>query len=224
MMLEVDESRIRMVKDQIESRHITSQSVLSVFRTVPRHEFVPAVQQVVAYQDRPLPIGEGQTISQPYIVALMTDLLDLHGDETVLEIGTGSGYQAAILSRLCKWVHSVEIYNSLADKAAETFQRLDYTNITVHKSDGSLGWQPASPYDGILVTAAAPRADEILLRQLKENGRMVIPVGSHSGQILQVWTRQQGIFTKEDIITVAFVPLVGDRGWKEEEWKRDTWF
>jgi protein-L-isoaspartate(D-aspartate) O-methyltransferase len=213
-----------MVKDQIVSRHITSEPLLSVFQTVPRHEFVPFGEQNAAYQDRPLPIGEGQTISQPYIVALMTDLLDLHGNEIVLEVGTGSGYQAAILSRLCKWVHSVEISGSLADTAVETFHRLGYNNISVHKGDGSLGWEPESPYDGIIVTAASPHANEVLLNQLKGNSRLVIPIGPRSGQILQVWRKVQGSYSHEDIIPVAFVPLIGALGWKDEEWTRGTWF
>lgn len=223
-MLDAEVRRARMVKDQIESRHIASEALLSVLRTIPRHEFVPYMEQSSAYQDRPLPIGEGQTISQPYIVALMTDLLNLRGDETVLEIGTGSGYQSAVLAHLCKWVHSVEIYASLTDTAVETFLRLNYTNISVYQGDGSLGWEPGAPYDGIIVTAAAPRADEVLLHQLKENGRLVIPVGPRSGQMLQVWTNSQGRYSHEDIIPVAFVPLIGARGWKEEEWIKDTWY
>ena len=223
-MQDAEERRLRMVKDQIESRHITSKPLLSVLKTVPRHEFIPSIEQNAAYQDRPLAIGEGQTISQPYIVALMTDLLDLHGEEKVLEIGTGSGYQSAVLSRLCKWVHTVEFYKSLADTAIETFHRLGYTNITVHKADGSLGWPSEAPYDGIIVTAAAPRVDDTLLHQLNNNGCLVIPVGPRSGQILQVWRNSNGVYTREDIIPVAFVPLIGVRGWKEEEWIRDTWY
>ncbi len=223
-MRDAEESRTRMVNDQIVSRHITSEPLLSALRTVPRHEFVPINEQNAAYDDRPLPIGEGQTISQPYIVALMTDLLDLRGDETVLEVGTGSGYQAAILSRLCKWVQTVEMFHALADTAVETFLRLGYTNISVHKGDGSLGWEPEAPYDGIIVTAAAPHAEEILLHQLKDNGRLVIPVGPRSGQILQVWRNIHGEYLREDIIPVAFVPLMGARGWKEEEWIKDTWY
>jgi len=210
--------RLEMVTWQIEKRGIREPRLLAVLRTVPRHRFVPEELRRQAYDDRPLPIGSGQTISQPYIVALMTSLLQLKGDETVLEIGTGSGYQAAILACLAKTVHSVEYRPELAAQAQKTLAELGYTNVYVHVGDGTLGWAEAAPYDGILVTAAAPRPPEPLLQQLKDGGRLVIPVGAWHVQELQLWERQGDHFSSQDMLPVAFVPLRGQHGWKEEEW------
>ncbi|NMB67294.1 MAG: protein-L-isoaspartate(D-aspartate) O-methyltransferase [Chloroflexi bacterium] len=212
--------RERMVRWQIERRGISTPRVLAAFRSVPRHCFVRREDWPDAYEDRPLPIGLGQTISQPYIVALMTDLLRLQGGETVLEIGTGSGYQAAILSLLAGQVHTVERHELLAERARqalEALEALELRNVTVHTADGSLGWPEAAPYGGILVTAAAPAVPAPLLEQLAEGGRLVLPVGPSGYQVLQVWQREGGTWTHEDVIPVAFVPLRGQYGWDEEK-------
>jgi protein-L-isoaspartate(D-aspartate) O-methyltransferase len=171
-----------------------------------------------AYDDSPLPIGSGQTISQPYIVALMTSLVALQGDEIVLEIGTGSGYQAAVLACLAKTVHTIERHAALAGWAGSTLEDLAYKNVFVHLGDGSLGWPDAAPYQAIIVTAAAPRPPQPLLDQLDEGGRLVIPVGERRLQDLQVWQREGEHFTWETIIPVAFVPMRGEHGWKEDQW------
>jgi len=181
--------RARMVEEQIRARHIEDPLVLAAMLAVPRHRFVPPELRVRAYEDRPLPIGAGQTISQPYIVALMTALLHLSGGEVVLEVGTGSGYQAAVLARLCSVVHTVEQYPELARRAQQILSELSVTNVRVHTGDGSLGWPAAAPYQGILVTAAAPEVPPALLDQLDDGGRLVIPVGARGDQKLQVWRR-----------------------------------
>jgi protein-L-isoaspartate(D-aspartate) O-methyltransferase len=209
-----------MIVEQIERRNLRNPRVLKAMQRVPRHEFVIASARQHAYDDSPLPIGEGQTISQPYIVALMTSLLNLQGHETVLEIGTGSGYQAAILSELCAEVHSIERHANLAEEAAATLARLGYHNVHVHSADGSLGWPAAAPYYGILVTAAAGRPPQPLLEQLADNGRLIIPVGAKSGQTLQVWMRQGKEYDYESIIPVSFVPLRGEHGWDQADWDR----
>jgi protein-L-isoaspartate(D-aspartate) O-methyltransferase len=215
------EARLRMVAEQIEQRGLSSERsrrLIDAMRTVPRHCYVPDSQRRAAYQDGPLPIGHGQTISQPYIVALMTDQLELTGTERVLEVGTGSGYQAAILSLLAKEVHTLERIASLAENAAATLAQLGNANVYVHYADGSLGWQPAAPYAAILVAAAAPSVPQILLDQLTEGGRLVIPVGSYDGQTLQRWTRHGDTYESESIIRVSFVPLRGAAGWDDHEW------
>ncbi|NPV56366.1 MAG: protein-L-isoaspartate(D-aspartate) O-methyltransferase [Anaerolineae bacterium] len=209
----------RMVKEQIERRGLTHPALLDALRRVPRHLFVPESSRDYAYSDGPIPIGHGQTISQPYIVALMTSLLDLQGNETVLEVGTGSGYQAAVLSHLAKNVHSVERIPELAEQAARVLGALEIHNVHIHVSDGSIGWQAAAPYEGILVTAAAPHAPQPLLEQLAEGGRLVIPVGARAYQELQVWRRCGKIFEHEPLIGVAFVPLRGAEGWQEDQWE-----
>lgn len=206
-----------MVRRQIERRGIHTARVLEAFRSVPRHRFLPAQDWPYAYDDCPLPIGLGQTISQPYIVALMSDLLQLHGDETVLEVGTGSGYQAAILGRLARQVHTIERHEMLADRAEKTLQALGLDNVCVHCGDGSLGWPAAAPYQGILVTAAAPAAPRPLLEQLDEGARLVLPVGSPGFQVLEVWQRFGESWKHEEIIPVAFVPLRGRYGWREDD-------
>jgi protein-L-isoaspartate(D-aspartate) O-methyltransferase len=208
--------RAEMVTRQIEERGLRDSRLLDVLRSIPRHFFVPEQQRQAAYEDRPLPIGSGQTISQPYIVALMTSLLRLTGSETILEIGTGSGYQAAVLAGLAARVHTLERHADLAERAAAVLAELEYHNVTVHCADGSLGWPDAAPYEGILVTAAAPAPPAPLLNQLSDGGRLVIPIGGHSGQVLQVWQRFGSTFETEDVIPVVFVPLRGQYGWSEE--------
>ena len=184
--------------------------VLDALRTVSRQEFVPADLQLAAYANQPLPIGEGQTISQPYIVALMTDLLDTKASDVVLEIGTGSGYQAALLALLVKKVYSVEIIASLSKDAAARLQRLAYDNIELKVGDGNHGWPEHAPYDGIIVTAAAPFVPPALLQQLKANGRMIIPIGApHAAQVLTLITKDaKGEVMTRNVLDVAFVPLV----------------
>jgi protein-L-isoaspartate(D-aspartate) O-methyltransferase len=210
--------RRQMVADQIERRGLKNPRLLQVFRTVPRHEFVPEELRDRAYDDGPLPIGLGQTISQPYIVALMTSLLELQGDETVLEIGTGSGYQAAILANMAYQVFTIERLPELAENAKATLERLGYRNITVKCADGSLGWIEAAPYRAIMVTAAAAGLPQPLADQLAVGGKLVLPVGDYYGQMLQLWTREPGGMAHENIIPVSFVPLRGKHGWRREDW------
>jgi protein-L-isoaspartate(D-aspartate) O-methyltransferase len=213
------EDRCQMVKKQIVGRNIHNRRLLEVMQQVPRHLFVPEDVRHLAYRDGPLPIGDGQTISQPYIVALMTVLLKLEGDENVLEIGTGSGYQAAILSQLAKTVHTVERHPRLATRASHTLQELGYTNVFVHQGDGSLGWPEAAPYDAIMITAAAPAVPPPLLQQLGEEGRLVLPIGNRFNQDLQRWQRVGTRYQPESFLPVAFVPLLGVHGWVEELWE-----
>jgi protein-L-isoaspartate(D-aspartate) O-methyltransferase len=215
-----DNLRTRMVKNQLEKRAIRSQPVLEAMRLIPRHLFVPPDERYAAYEDRPLLIGECQTISQPYIVALMSQLLQLQGEERVLEIGTGSGYQAAVLAHLAAEVYSVEKHKSLAGRAAKTLKDLKYDNVHIRCADGSLGWPEHAPYQGILVTAAAPSVPQPLLEQLDVGGKLVLPVGGRLGQNLQVWRRHASGYTHDDIVPVAFVPLRGEHGWDQKEWKR----
>lgn len=216
-MDEFEIRREKMVTEQIQRRGISNPAVLQVMRSVPRHLFVNTELQENAYGDYPLPIGCDQTISQPYIVALMSSLLNLVGSEKVLEVGTGSGYQAAVLSLLAREVHTVEFIPQLAIRAEETLHRLGYSNVQVHQSDGSLGWQPASPYDAILVTASAPKAPPPLLAQLKPEGKLVIPVGGRGAQWIELWLQENGVWQSEEILPVAFVPLRGIHGWQDWE-------
>jgi protein-L-isoaspartate(D-aspartate) O-methyltransferase len=181
--------------------------------TVPRHEFVPGFWTSQAYADEPLPIGHGQTISQPYIVAAMAASLTLTGSENLLEIGTGCGYQAAVVSLLVKQVHSIEILPELAQSAAERLHRLGYDNVHVHCGDGTLGRPESSPYDAILIAAAAPAVPEPLLQQLAERGRLIAPVGGEDKQELQLITRREGHWHYERTGPCRFVPLVGQYGW-----------
>ena len=204
-----------MVERQIKDRGVTDKLVLEAFLKVPRHQFVPELYQEEAYMDHPLPIGNGQTISQPYIVALMTAQLHLNGDEKVLEIGTGSGYQAAILAELVREVHSVERFPELAEQAKENLGRVGIENVQVHIGDGSLGWPQAAPYDGIIITAGTPAVPEGLVDQLAEGGRLVAPVGSRWRQMLELWIKQEGKIEKEEVLPVVFVPLIGEKGWRE---------
>lgn len=205
--------RTWMVETQLRSRDIRDQRVLDAFAEVPRHEFVPSEQIRHAYEDCPLPIGEGQTISQPYIVAAMTEALGLTGVEKVLEVGTGSGYQAAILGRLAGYVCTVERYASLSARAQAALERLGYDNVTCIVGDGSEGYATESPYDGILVTAAAPDIPQALTEQLADGGRLVIPVGEIYTQDL-ILVKKQGTRTVQKTINYCrFVPLTGKYGW-----------
>lgn len=211
------EARQRMVAEQIISRGVNDERVLEAMRTIPRHLFVDEDYFPEAYYDHPLPIGDGQTISQPYIVALMTSCLELKGTEKVLEIGTGSGYQAAILAVVANEVHTVERVPRLAEKARRVLDLLNYKNIQIHVGDGSLGWPECAPYDCIITTAAAPEVPEGLIQQMKIGGRMVIPVGSRWRQMLEVWQKTQQGVKKEEVLPVVFVPLLGAKGWQDSQ-------
>ena len=215
------QQRLSMVSDQIEQRDIHDPRLLEALRSVPRHRFVPEERQEDAYIDNALPIDFGQTISQPYIVAFMTAALGLKGTETILEVGTGSGYQAAVLSQLCRRVITLERIAGLAQQASSLLAALGYNNIEVHQADGSLGWAAGAPYQGILVTAAAPEVPPPLLEQLADGGRLILPVGPPSHQNLELWERQGGAYHCQDVLPVVFVPLRGQLGWKEEEWRKD---
>jgi len=212
---DLSKDRSEMVESQIKRRGINNERVLQAFRSIPRHLFVPEEYQTDAYADHPLPIGNGQTISQPYIVALMTSNLKLTGNEKVLEIGTGSGYQTAILANLAKEVHSVERISELSDLAERNLLVFGMDNIYLHVGDGSLGWPDTAPYDSILITAAAPEIPEIILEQLKTNGRIVGPVGGRWRQMLEVWVKEKKRIKKEKILPVVFVPLRGAHGWQD---------
>lgn len=204
-----------MVENQIKKRGITDKSVLSAMREVPRHEFVEEGLKGVSYQDGPLPIGMGQTISQPYIVALMTELLDVSDEHKVLEVGTGSGYQAAVISHLAMSVVSVERIPELYKKAKKTLRKLGYNNITVVMADGSIGYKEYAPYERIIVTAASPSVPDELIDQLTDNGKMVIPVGGIFTQQLVVLKKEADKIIKTDSIGVRFVPLKGKKGWED---------
>ena len=201
--------REKMVETQIKARGVKDPRVLSAMHKVERHLFVPKELQTSAYTDQPLPIGEDQTISQPYIVALMTELLELKGGEKVLEIGTGSGYQAAILAELVKEVYTIEIMETLADSAKKRLLELGYQNINVKAGDGYLGWPEVAPFDAIIVTAAPDHIPKPLLEQLKEGGRMVVPVGTYS-QVLKKIVKRSGRVETSDIVPVVFVPMTGE--------------
>jgi protein-L-isoaspartate(D-aspartate) O-methyltransferase len=206
-----------MVEGQLRGRGIRDSRVLGAMLAVPRHIFVPAELAAGAYDDHPLPIGEEQTISQPYMVASMSEALELSGRESVLEIGAGSGYQTAVLCLLARKVHSVESRPALADAARERLSRLGYRHVHIHVGDGTMGWLETAPYDAILVTAAAPAVPEPLLAQLAEGGRMVLPVGPPEAQYLQRIRRRGGDFITEDLCQCRFVPLVGRYGWSSPE-------
>jgi protein-L-isoaspartate(D-aspartate) O-methyltransferase len=209
------EARREMVESQIRKRGISDERVLQAMVTVPRHEFVPAYWINQAYVDEPLPIGHGQTISQPYIVAAMLASLRLAGTEKVLEIGTGCGYQAAVASLLAREVHTVEILPDLAQSAGDRLQRLGYLNVHVHTGDGTLGWLESSPYDAILIAAAAPAIPEPLLQQLFEGGRLIAPVGEEDKQELRLVTRRDGKLIVRQGGPCRFVPLTGQHGWRK---------
>lgn len=216
-VFEEDEAMVKrrtdMVRTQIERRGVSDQAVLEAMRRVPRHRFVPSEHTDSAYRDSPLPIGHGQTISQPYIVALMTETLAIEPDDRVLEVGTGSGYQAAILAEVVREVVTIEIVGELAESATRLFRDLGYRNVTALSGDGYFGWEEQSPYDAIIVTAAASHIPPPLIDQLRPGGRMVIPVGE------TVWTQNlllvekdlDGEITTRNLLPVRFVPLTGDR-------------
>lgn len=199
----------KMVEFQIKTRGVKDHRVLSAMLKVERHLFVPDELKDSAYNDQALPIGEGQTISQPYIVALMTELLELKGDEKVLEIGTGSGYQAAILAELAKEVYSIEIIEKLALSAKKLLSELGYKNIHIRVGDGYQGWPEQAPFDAIIVTCAPDHIPKPLLDQLKDGGRMVIPVGTYSQELKKI-TKKGGKIETTDIIPVIFVPMTGE--------------
>lgn len=207
-----DNLRERMVRDQIIERGITNRDVLRALREVPRHEFVPADQQRYAYADRPLPIGFGQTISQPFIVAYMTELLSLKPDDRVLEIGTGSGYQAAILAEIVSQVYSIEIVPELAERASRVIEKLEYKNVEIKQADGYYGWEEHAPFDAIVVTAASEHIPPPLIDQLADSGRMVIPVGSpFMTQSLMLVEKRGEKITTRSVAPVRFVPFTRDR-------------
>ncbi len=199
--------RESMVEEQIIARGIKDKLVLDAMRKVPRHLFVPKEYREYSYEDEPLPIGEGQTISQPYIVAYMTEVLQLKGNEKILEIGTGSGYQTAILSEIVNEVYTIEIIASLSHRAQKVLEELGYKNIHFKIGDGTYGWPEYSPYQAILVTAAPSRIPRFLQKQLEDGGRMVIPVGSFFQELVLI-TRQKSKFKKRKLIPVRFVPLI----------------
>jgi len=203
-------ARQQMVEEIRTRGGVTDAPVLAALEAVPRHLFVPESERGAAYADQPLPIGAGQTISQPYIVALMTSLLDVQPGDRILEIGTGSGYQAAVLARLAREVYSIEIVKSLGDRARRTLTDLGCRNIKLRIGDGYQGWPNAAPFDGIIVTAAPPRIPEPLLQQLKTGGRMVIPVGKGYQNLLVLTKRRDGGYDRRNVMPVFFVPMTGE--------------
>jgi len=211
--MDYEAKRKEMVQTQIAGRGIKDMRVLAAMGTIPRHFFVKESMQSMAYQDRPLLIGENQTISQPYMVAHMTEALQLKPTDRVLEIGTGSGYQTAILANLSEWVYSVERYPTLAEKAENILKELNITNVSILVADGSQGWEEHSPYEGIIVTAGSPDFPESLLDQLADGGRLVIPVGDRVSQTLWRVTRKGDQIGYEDLGGCRFVKLVGEEGW-----------
>lgn len=207
-------ARNRMVEEQIIARGVHEPRVLAAMRSVPRHVFITPDDLAWAYADGPLPIGHGQTISQPYIVALMTELLEVEPSNRVLEVGSGSGYQAAVLGELAAEVHTIEVVPELARQAEKNLAGLGYAHVHVHSGDGSPGWPEAAPYHRILVAAAAPEVPQAILDQLAEGGQLVIPVGGLSVQSLEVWKRNGPEFSHRKKADVCFVPLRGRFGWK----------
>ena len=214
-MMNFQKARDRMVETQLMGRGIRNPRVLDAMRRVPRHLFVEEALKEQAYSDYPLPIGEKQTISQPYIVALMSEALDLRGDEKVLEIGTGSGYQAAILAELAERVFSIERFPPLAYRANQILQKLGYQNILVRVADGSLGWPDEAPFDGIMATAGTPRIPQPLVDQLRVGGRLVLPVGDRLSQELILVERTPEGIHKTNLGGVRFVDLIGKWGWED---------
>jgi protein-L-isoaspartate(D-aspartate) O-methyltransferase len=211
--LQFDEARERMVTSQLVTRGIRDKRVLSVMREIPRHVFVSKDRESYAYDDNPLPIGHGQTISQPYMVAIMTELLELRGEEKALEIGTGCGYQTAILARLCKTVFTVERIGALAELAQQHLFSIGISNVVFSVGDGTLGWPSEAPFDAILVTAGCPILPDTLCEQLAEKGRLVIPIGDRFSQTLRKITKSHGKLETENHTACRFVDLIGKYGW-----------
>ena len=211
--MEFEALRNKMVDTQIIARGIRDPQVIEAMRQVPRHEFIPDQYQRQAYDDMPIPIGEGQTISQPYMVALMTEALNLEKIHSVLEIGTGSGYQAAILAEMAKEVYTIERIPGLAARAEKTLEKLGYKNIHIKVADGTTGW-PGKEFDAIAVTAASPQVIDTLVAQLKDGGRLIAPIGGKFGQTLTLYTKKGQEVKTDEMCKVVFVPLVGKFGWK----------
>ena len=209
-----EKRRARMVEEQLVPRGITDPAVLHAMNTVPRHLFVEDALQFQAYGDFPLPIGEGQTISQPYVVALMTQLLGLKGNETVLEIGTGCGYQSAILATICERVYTIERIKALQARARMTFDRLRIYNILSKIDDGTEGWPEYAPFDAVIVTAAGPKIPAPLVEQLADPGILVMPIDNRGDQTLTVVTKSGGEVSENAVESVKFVKLIGSHGWK----------
>jgi protein-L-isoaspartate(D-aspartate) O-methyltransferase len=207
-------ARERMVQEQIIARGVSDPRTLAAMAEVPRHLFVDDAMQARAYGDYPLPIASGQTISQPFIVAYMTEVLQLKGQERVLEIGTGSGYQAAVLSRLCQQVYTVERINTLLASARKVFDSLRYYNIVAKLDDGTLGWPENGPYDAIIVTAGGPEIPDPLIDQLADPGRLIMPVGDQNVQELQLLAKKEGEVIVTTLTSVRFVDLIGEHGWR----------
>ena len=203
----MEKLRELMVKNQIEARDVTDRRVLDAMRSVERHKFVPGQELSSAYEDHPLPIGHGQTISQPYIVALMTELCELDGTEKILEIGTGSGYQAAVLSLLAKHVYSIEIVAPLAKSASQKLAELGYGNVQVRTGDGYLGWPEEAPFDVIILTASPPKIPQALIDQLAEDGILVAPEGDYAQELVKI-TKHNGKITRRTVTYVRFVPMI----------------
>jgi protein-L-isoaspartate(D-aspartate) O-methyltransferase len=212
-MIDYTEARNSMVERQLVFRGIRDRRVLAAMREVPRHFFVDEALRDEAYDDTPLPIGNGQTISQPYMVAIMTELLDLQGDEIVLEIGTGSGYQAAVLSLLAKWVYTIERHADLSERAQKALKEFGYDNVTLVVGDGTQGKPDTTPYHGIVVTAGAPEIPKVLIDQLAESGKLVIPVGDRFSQTLKRVVKTPAGPKVESFTGCRFVDLVGKYGW-----------
>ena len=208
--------RIRMVETQLRNRGVHDERVLKAMQNVPRHLFLPEDKRPLAYTDGPVQIGHGQTLSQPYMVALMSQCLRLRGHEKVLEIGTGSGYQSAILLELADELYTIERIGALAEGAEGILRALGYSRFHLRIADGTAGWPESAPFDAIMVTAGAPHIPETLLAQLTEGGRLVIPVGSRFSQTLETCIKRGDGYTMEEATACVFVPLIGRHGWKEE--------
>jgi len=211
----LQDAREKMVAEQLANRGISDQNILNAMRTVERHLFVETKFWSKAYEDTPLPIPCSQTISQPYMVALMTELIEPNKTKRVLEIGTGSGYQTSILAEVCQHVYSIERHPELADGAFKLLSQLGYRNIEITTNDGTLGWPEEALFDAIIVTAGAPDVPELLVNQLKDGGRMAIPVGSAYQQDLLLVTKRSDSYITKTICGCIFVPLIGDKGWAE---------
>ena len=210
-------SRRRMVEEQVIDRGVTDPRVLDAMLKVPRHQFVEEALAGKSYQDAPLPIGEKQTISQPYMVAVMSEALMLDGSERVLEVGTGSGYQAAVLALLADRVFSLERIASLARRARKVLDDNGFSKVNIRLADGTVGWQDMAPFDGIIVTAGAPKVPQEYLDQLSLGGRLIIPVGDRESQVLMRITRVgEAEYKEEKMLGCRFVPLIGSQGWKQE--------